>query len=225
MIRRLAIALILLLSSSALAPAQGDQSLADAAKEGERRLQSATTPATVYTISPSGLPVASCPLEQLPPDNSNPANSYVVQRCADGDEASIRTNARTGVKWMTSYHRDGSMSGIDRCGYKWTFSARTLEYPNENGDRRTGEGTLREMEGPATTCGAGARPADMAATNQSPCRKDTYRNPVTGDTTTTERCPDGTIKIQGWNRNLTWQETYLGDRSSFGIDACGVQSS
>ena len=79
------------------------------------------------------------------------------------------------------------------------------------------------MEGPATNCGAGARQADVAATNQGPCVKDTYKNLVTGDTTTTERCPDGTVKIQGWNRSLTWQETYLGDGSSFGIDACGVQ--
>ena len=39
-------------------------------------------------------------------------------------------------------HADGSQSGINKCGDRWTYDAQTKIYKNENGEIRQGEGAF-----------------------------------------------------------------------------------
>jgi hypothetical protein len=121
---------------------------------------------------------------------------------------------------VNTHYPDGSSSGIDKCGDKWTYNAATTLYVNENGERRVGIGAFRQqLEGPTAKCANTPKPASATREPQPPeCRAEHSTHAVTGARTVTERCPDGTVKVRG----ETWHETYLPNGSAFGVDACGV---
>jgi hypothetical protein len=165
------LAVLVLTGTSAIAQ---QPSLSDIAKQEEQRRESVTEPSKVYTdadlerfarpsevelgpatsVAPSGSSLttgdeSSCQSEEKQPDTSG--NHFVVQRCSDRTNI-WGSNLRTGSKWQWSVFPDGSEVGIDSCGVRWTYDAKTTVYKNSNGEIRFGEGDSRVRLEAATRC-------------------------------------------------------------------------
>jgi len=89
----------------------------------------------------------SCEVEENHDNTSG--NHFTIARCSDGATITFGSNSRTGSQWRWTVFPDGSQVGIDSCGDRWTYDARTTVYENTNGERRVGEGALRTRMGSA----------------------------------------------------------------------------
>jgi hypothetical protein len=163
------LAVLVLTGTSAIAQ---QPSLSDIAKQEEQRRQSVTEPSKVYTdadlrpvvadVAPSGgasSASSTCQSENRPADKFG--NSYVIQHCSDGTTNELGSNSRTGSKWLNKYWPDGSSAGIDSCGNRWTYDAKTTVYANDNGEMRVGEGEFRRRLEEPTSCKTKASKSDQ----------------------------------------------------------------
>lgn len=203
-------------------------SLGDVAREAEKRKETTAQPSKTYTnddLRPAEPgPSAACQPAEHKYDPAS-GNTYLTARCSDGTSHVQGSNARTGAAWSLTIHANGSQSGTDRCGSRWTYDAETKSYKNDDGDTRQGEAAFRErLESPAP-CAAQSAPARAAGANanQSPCTE-TSGTDSSGNRYVVQSCPGGITRESGmdsWTGTL-WQNTILPDGSLSGSNSCGV---
>lgn len=203
--------------------AAAQTSLGDAAREAEKRKETAERPSKTYTND--DLRPANCQSEQK--YDSTSGDTYVTARCSDGTTRVQGSNARTGAEWSQIIRADGSQSGTDRCGNRWTYDAQTKSYKNENGETRQGESAFRERLESPLTCGAKPAPERPASANANqPFCEETSRTDTSGNRILVQRCLDGSVRESGTDsRNGTirqWHTTVLSDGSQGGENGCGV---
>jgi len=170
-------------------------------------------------------PSAGCQSERK--YDSTSGDTHFIERCPDGMTRVRGSNTRTGATWNQTIHADGSQSGTDRCGYRWTYDVQTKRYANENGETRVGEEAFRARLEAPMTCAAkpvAARPPD--STSNQPFCTDTSRTDTAGNSYARQRCLDGTVRESGTDlRNGTireWRNTIHPDGSQSGENGCGV---
>jgi len=226
--------LVALLALSSVSAAAQQKSFADIAREEEQRRQGIKEPSKVYTnddLSPAGRPsigsglASSCASETK--DDPESGNRYVSEHCADGTTRIQGSNARINATWSQMIYPDGSQAGIDKCGNRWTYSSRTTEYRNENGQIRKGDVDFRaQLESPAP-CDAGSKRATASATAgttaQPFCGPESSRSDGSGNRVVIQTCLDSVRESGTTSMGTTWQNTILPDGSQYGSNSCGVQ--
>ncbi len=204
-----------------------DKSFGDLAREEEARRQSAAKPSKVYTNDDlvKGTPSAGCQSERK--YDSTSGDTHSIERCAEGITRVRGSNTRTGATWSQIIYADGSQSGTDRCGSRWTYNVKTKRYVNENGETLEGDDTFRARLETPMRCAARpvpARPPD--STSNQPFCTDTSRTDTSGNSYVRQRCLDGTVRESGTDlRNGTireWHNTTHADGSQSGENGCGV---
>lgn len=82
------------------------------------------------------------------PARTRSLSNCVIQQCSDDTTVHGR-NVATGSEWHKTAFADGSQSGVDHCGVKWTYDTRTTVYRNDAGEVRFGKQPFRiELPGP-----------------------------------------------------------------------------
>lgn len=206
-------------------------SLGEAAREAEKRKETTDQPSKTYTnddlrpneSSPStGRSPAGCQSEHK--YDSTSGDTSLIERCADGTTRVRGSNTRTGTEWSQTIHADGSQSGTDRCGDRWTYDAQTKSYKNATGDTRQGESAFRERLESPTPCAAKSAPDRPAANSNQPACTETSRTDTSGDRYVSQRCLGGSVRESGTDSRTgaTWQSTILPDGSLSGSNSCGV---
>ena len=204
-----------------------DKSLADIAREVETRRQSAAKPAKLYTNDDLVQRSASADCRSEQKYDSSSGSTYLIERCLGGVTRVHGSNAGTGAKWSQTVHADGSQSGTDNCGYRWTYNAQTQRAVNERGEIREGEAAFRErLESPAPCAARPVAAQAVAVTSKQPFCTDTSRTDTSGNSYLRQRCLDGTLRESGTDlRNGTtrdWYNTIHADGSQSGQNGCGV---
>lgn len=209
-------------------------SFGDLAREAEKRKEAAEQPSKTYTnddlrpVEPSpsaGRSSAGCQPEHKYDPTSG--DTSLIERCSDGTTRVQGSNTRTGAEWRQTIQANGSQSGTDRCGNRWTYDAQAKSYRNENGETRQGEGAFREWLESPMPCAAKSAPAPSAGANPNqPFCVETSRTDASGNRYLMQRCLDGRVHESGTEtRNgATWQwhTTIHPDGSQSGTNGCGV---
>jgi hypothetical protein len=209
-------------------------SFGDLAREAEKRKEAAERPSKTYTnddlrpVEPSastGRPSAGCQSEHK--YDATSGDTYLIARCSDGTTRVQGSNTRTSTEWTQVIQANGSQSGTDKCGYRWTYDAQTKRYTNDNGDTRQGESAFRErLESPMPCAVKSASPPRAGANSNQPFCVETSRTDTPGNHYMMQRCLDGSVRESGTDaRNGTtrqWDTTIQPDGSQSGKNGCGV---
>jgi hypothetical protein len=205
-------------------------SLGDLGREAQKRKQTAERPSKIYTnddLAPrrSAGSSAGCRSEHKYDPRSG--DTYLITLCSDGTARLQGSNTRTGAEWSQTIHGDGSQSGTDKCGYRWTYDAQTKTYRNENGETRQGERAFRERLESSVACVAESAPERPAGVNvNQPFCVETSRTDTSDNRYLVQRCLDGSVHESGTvSRNGTmseWRTAIHPDGSQSGQNGCGV---
>jgi hypothetical protein len=205
----------------------GQTSLGDAAREAAKG-KPAERPSKTYTnddLQPAEPgPSTGCPSAQHRYDATS-GSTYLTARCSDGSTRVQGSNARTGAAWSLIIQADGSQSGTDRCGSRWTYDAQTKSARSDSGETRQGEAAFRERLESAVPCAAQSAPARSASADgsQSGCTE-TSRTDTSGNRILVHSCLGGIVRESGTD-SLTgtmWLNTLLPDGSLSGSNSCGT---
>jgi hypothetical protein len=203
-------------------------SLGDVAREAEKRKDTPAQPSKTYTnddlrkAEPG--PATGCQSAEHKYDPAS-GKTYLSARCSDGSTRIQGSNTRTGASWRLTINADGSQSGTDTCGSRWTYDAQTKIAKNDNEETRQGEAAFRERLESSASCAAPSPPERSAGAgaSQSGCTE-SARTDTSGNRYVVFSCGGGLVRESGTDlrTGTLWQNTILPDGSLNGSNSCGT---